>query len=65
MDNPYEQMIRIMRLLEQFYTPSQALEYMTSPHPLLNEQTPISVIERGMWEDVWRVLKMMEEGAYL
>ena len=65
MDNKFEQMIRVIKALEEFYTPSEALTYMVSSHPLLDDKTPISLIEQGKWEDVMRIIQQMSEGVYL
>ena len=52
------------RLLD-YYTPSEADEWMSSPHPQLEGITPNSAIEGGNVASVLQILDRLDADAYL
>lgn len=52
------------RLLE-YYTPGEADEWMSSPHPQLEGKTPNSVIESGDAASVDQILDRLDADAHL
>ena len=54
----------LVRLME-FYEPEQAVEWMNSPHPQLENETAANLIAHGHSDKVNRVLLRLEADAYI
>lgn len=59
------QIDRIHRRLFGYYDAPEANQWMESPHPMLNGEKPIDLINSGRALEVDRILDQLDAGVYL
>lgn len=55
----------VFRRLMEYYEPEEADTWLNSPHPQLEEQTPISLIAAERGGEVYAVLDRLDGDGYL
>jgi uncharacterized protein (DUF2384 family) len=53
------------RLTEYYETPRECLLWFRAPQPLLEDETPITLIAQGKASELHRVWDALDHGAYL
>ncbi|RJF94822.1 DUF2384 domain-containing protein [Oleomonas cavernae] len=58
-------MFEVMARLLEIYTEAEAKLWLVSPHPQLDGQLPVDLIEQGKSAEVVQVIDRILHGAYL
>lgn len=55
-----DECVLTMKALFEFYEPQDALRWMQSPHPQLDERKPVDC----SFAEVWAIIDRLQSGAY-
>lgn len=50
--------------LAKFYEPGDMLVWLFTPHPLLDNLTPVALIEERRLTEICRLLEQIDHGSY-
>jgi uncharacterized protein (DUF2384 family) len=58
----FREMQRMTSLLQDIYTPIQAVEWLVKKHTLLDGQSPSQLIAQGRTEEVEHLIEQLRDG---
>ena len=60
-----EKLQQLSNRLDRLYTGAELVIWLFSPQQLLGDRAPATMIERGEFDEINRLLDQIDEGVYL